>query len=484
MAASAEIKDNQTASSDKLVAEVIYTNDAKQVQNKSDIFTLNARTLFTVDGQDQTQDNFVVYLSKKEKLKNMFAPIIQFLQNKYFPMIFKIDAASSKSYNRSITECGASFLANIRVRKGLPIHCSAKYEHRILNEEINCKYMRAAKSEDPLKCPIYYAVKEKYELTQNYLNHLNEFIHFKDEMGQKPACKYNDECKAYKRMEAGGNTLNDECHIKLYRHPPRKRYIKLSQNIRAFVMNTKNNQNSSLYYPTSEEMVIYHQKNRFLFLLIEEVINNGFKSDLCLECGVNDECKHDDFSILKVVDDKMDHIRHKKMGQPLKRDEMLALILYTGCECNYDLCASQRKGDYKTWKFFDWCLWNAISSLSDRETGMFSVFTGLNGVKLNKKEIECGYFKTYVSTSWKKEVATTFIAGNEGMLIQIDQKFKNKHHVNCCDVSWISKFPDECEVLFTRSRNMNSWGQDFKCVVLNESNGIQTVLLKNTDGWD
>ena len=31
------------------------------------------------------------------------------------------------------------------------------------------------------------------------------------------------------------------------------------------------------------------------------------------------------------------------------RDKMLALVLYTGCDCNYDLCSSQRNGDYNKW---------------------------------------------------------------------------------------------------------------------------------------
>ena len=65
-----------------------------------------------------------------------------------------------------------------------------------------------------------------------------------------------------------------------------------------------------------------------------EVIKNGYKYDLCLECGKNDECKHDvydsQYSILKVVDEKMDCHRHKLMNKPLFRAHMLALVLYTG----------------------------------------------------------------------------------------------------------------------------------------------------------
>ena len=40
---------------------------------------------------------------------------------------------------------------------------------------------------------------------------------------------------------------------------------------------------------------------------------------------------------------------------------------------------------------------------------------------------------------------------NKGMMIYIDEGYRDDCHVRCCDVSWISKFPDECEILFARS---------------------------------
>merc|ERR1719229_119152 len=75
----------------------------------------------------------------------------------------------------------------------------------------------------------------------------------------------------------------------------------------------------------------WNERDGFLKALIAEVIEHGFKSDLCLHCGKNDECKHDEknLSILSVVDEKMNHIRHKKVGSPLDRGQMLALVLYS-----------------------------------------------------------------------------------------------------------------------------------------------------------
>ena len=129
------------------------------------------------------------------------------------------------------------------------------------------------------------------------------------------------------------------------------------------------------------------------------------------------------------------------------------------------------------------CLYWAIVLLSSRERGNFSVYSGLSGIKLDKKVVESGYFVTYVSTSWQKDVSKRFIKG-KGMLIQFDAQFKDNEDEDtrfltpCCDVSWISKFPDECEVLFSRSTG--SHVNHFKCKVLDEYNGIQTILLTNS----
>ena len=83
---------------------------------------------------------------------------------------------------------------------------------------------------------------------------------------------------------------------------------------------------------------------------------------MCLKCRNDDlfPCMHNvyksKYSILKIVDDKMYCYRHAAMRCPLNRGQMLALILYTGCDCNYDLCKSQRNGDYHKWRIFDNCL--------------------------------------------------------------------------------------------------------------------------------
>mmetsp|Transcript_5332 Transcript_5332/g.8921 ORF Transcript_5332/g.8921 Transcript_5332/m.8921 type:complete len:390 (+) Transcript_5332:93-1262(+) len=371
---------------------------------------------------------------------------------------------------------------------GLKVVVCVKYAHQIAVDEITCKYMKVRNTENPLQCPMYCAMKSRYEFTEENLAHLNEFTHFRDEVASKPLCKFGDGCYKYIRLEQSmENRLSDLCHMKLYRHPPRKRHIKLQENIHSLVYNEESKENHPFYEPSEIDNTRYqfNKYNGYLSALIHEVMRNGYRSDLCVQCKQSASCTHTDFSILKIVDAKMQHIRHLSMDRPLRRDHMLALVLYTGCDCNYDLCATQRNGKYLKWKWFDYCLYWAIIRLSRRETGSFAVFSGLSGVQLNRRVVENGYFKTFVSTSWQKPVAMEFMGANnskhghdhkqQGMIIQIDSQYKDDALTPCCDCSWISKFPDECEILFARSLKGST--TSFSCRILDESKGVQTVTL-------
>eukprot|EP01084_Bolivina_argentea_P271284 461549_1 len=396
-------------------------------------------------------------------MANILNQITKHLNKKYHPIKLEISYIGkgftgfvgrdtmNDVANKSIT----TFDKNDIIKYGLTVRVDIMYEHKILFDTASCPFMNKLNSNDPLQCPIYKAMKIKYKLTKENVNHLNEFSHFIDEYGQKPPCKYKDECKAFIRMESGGNKIEDQCHVKLYRHPPRTRNIKLAENMYSLIINKNKRQNHPLYKPTSDDHIKYrynyHYKLNHLYdpfsptgcneytlydgylnALIFEVINNGYKYDLCLQCTKDDgyRCPHNEYSILNIVDDKMECIRHKAMNKPLDRAQMLSLILYTGCDCNYGLCASQRNGNYNTWKWFDYCLYKAIKNLSICESGSFSVFSGLNGVQLDCKHVESGYFVTYVSTSWNKDIALSFMKG-DGMIIKIDQEFKTHKNIYC-----------------------------------------------------
>eukprot|EP01084_Bolivina_argentea_P179908 310845_1 len=124
----------------------------------------------------------------------------------------------------------------------------------------------------------------------------------------------------------------------------------------------------------------YNEKNGFLNALIQELIDNKLQSDLYLNDD-DEKNNYKTYTLLKVVDTKLNCKRHKGMRSPLNRAEMLSLLLYTGGDSNYMLCKTQRNGDYKTWKWFDYCLYYAIRKLSKRESGSYKIYTGLESTK-------------------------------------------------------------------------------------------------------
>eukprot|EP01084_Bolivina_argentea_P132873 234480_1 len=155
-----------------------------------------------------------------------------YLNKKYHPIKLKIDYIRDGSftgqimndnfnnlYDNSVTNYNKNDILNA----GLNISVKNIYQHKIYSPTITCSFMNKFNSTNPLQCPIYYEMKEKYQFNAKNLLHLIEFTHFKDEYGEKLACKYKDECKSYIRSETGNNNFEDQCHMKLYRHPPRTR---------------------------------------------------------------------------------------------------------------------------------------------------------------------------------------------------------------------------------------------------------------------
>eukprot|EP01084_Bolivina_argentea_P318010 551414_1 len=137
-----------------------------------------------------------------------------------------------------------------------------------------CNYVK--KTMNPKQCPIYKKMMNEYYFNDNYLAHLNQFNHFKDEYMEKPECKYNDKCFAYVRLEKGSNRLDDRCHVKLFRHPPRRRRIKLD-NTNSFKIHTSFVDNHGIYNPIKDDEKYELQQ------LISEVIKNGYKQELCMK---------------------------------------------------------------------------------------------------------------------------------------------------------------------------------------------------------
>eukprot|EP01083_Nonionella_stella_P096565 271503_1 len=475
----------------------LFTELAKLPGNKDDLIR------FPGDTFGRFRTGFIVYAVYKEEelINNIYKAIFECIETRHYPKRIKIAEINDASFTgqqlfyqpAQIGDCPITqWEKKDIIQKGLSLQIETHFTHQIVSESVTCEFLKKSNDDNPLLCPIYHAMKQKYQFNQQNLEHLQNYTHFKDQcVQQKPPCEFESDCKAYTRCENGENRLDDLCHLQIYRHPPRTRQIKLSQNIHHLVINETERDNHWVYFETDEDKIKYkyNETDGFLNALVEEVVNNGFRYDLCLRCGKYDDCKHDDYSLLTIVDDKIQCDRHKSMDCPLNRGEMLSFILYTGCDCNYDLCGSQRKGDYEKWTWFDHCLYNGITKLSAKESGSFDVYTGLHGVKLNRKSVDKAWFITYVSTSWRKDVALSFMA-SEGMIIKIDKDYKNDelhYHrtsgINCCDVSWISKFMDECEILFARSIDESDV---FGLNVKDESSGIQFVTLDSTTlfhGW-
>eukprot|EP01084_Bolivina_argentea_P114312 203544_1 len=286
--------------------------------------------------------SFNCELSLKGKKGTAITQFVNKMNQMYYPTKFYL----VKYYNISNNKSSITWQIELEVES---------YEHYVTAAHITCEHMINFKGVDneekmhmhQLKCPMYKSMKIGYTYNEDNLKHLKEYEHFRNEYEEKPECKYNEKCRSYVRLENGENRLDDRCHIKLYRHPPRARQITLSEDTNPFVINRNNDENYALYRPSFVDNIGLNGKDGYLKQLIVEVVKNGFKSDLCL---TNDDTESNIYSIIDIVDHKMYSKRHVLMGCPLNRAEMLSLILYTGCDCNYDLCKSQRKGNYKKWK--------------------------------------------------------------------------------------------------------------------------------------
>ena len=172
----------------------------------------------------------------------------------------------------------------------------------------------------------------------------------------------------------------------------------------------------------------------------------------------------DKYAILKQLKQKMNHSRHKRMGCPLREQEMLAIMLYCNGNCDGSLSTCQRNETYKfKWPVFDSLLNLAIEHLSSYEIHHNNIYTGLTGVLLDIKKLylECGgmelMFKTNVSFSTDLDVAIRF-RGSNGIIIGVNmQKIPLVMQFKACDVSWISQFPHEKEILAQRCSLLNMY---------------------------
>ncbi|ETO31224.1 hypothetical protein RFI_05897 [Reticulomyxa filosa] len=210
-----------------------------------------------------------------------------------------------------------------------------------------------------------------------------------------------------------------------------------------------------------------------LHRLLRELIKNGYLADLTSEkpaissAEIKEQIHYNEkdensklvfndqiLTILKDIKKLYHDDIHKQMGYPLQLWNICAILLYCGKSCNVQFSYDQIKFRHHIWPFMDYYLQEAIMILhrhERREESEMELYCGLKGVRLkNIKEIKSGSFISHVSTSDDIQVAQRF-RSNQGCILHFHPSMRRARGILSCDVSWISPFKYEREILFARS---------------------------------
>lgn len=290
-------------------------------------------------------------------------------------------------------------------------------------------------------------------------------------------------CKAHQRLAAGGFRLDDQCHELLFVHPPRRRSASGIIGAEGFtpmktnphgcngsidpindpysVVSGKTEMavrgSASITYPIRVPDISLSCDAELADALVAEMERNGYGSELITPDGE---------SLREIAEKYRTHPFHASIGAPLNDGELLALVLYTGSDVNYEMTKCHLKGDYDTWRTFDFALSTAIGILSWHSRSQdVHLYTGLKDVYLRSTYQRDGtvdyakknFLACHMSASMKREVAEEF-RGERGTLLVIPPKARLKtvpgestKFGGMAPVDWISKFGDsEAEVLFSR----------------------------------
>ncbi|ETO16584.1 hypothetical protein RFI_20754 [Reticulomyxa filosa] len=259
------------------------------------------------------------------------------------------------------------------------------------------------------------------------------------------------------------------------------------------------------------------QGNHSLQRLLHEVIENGYLCDLItyqyaknkkeekkFHANIKQQINYDknDEEGKLLLNDKIltilnelkilyhDDI-HKHMGYPLQLHHICAILLYCGKSCNSEFSYDQIQFRHYKWPYLDSYLQDAIFILhahERREESEMELYCGLKKVRLEniKKRIKEGNFISYVSTSDDLQVAKMF-RSDQGCILHFHPSMRRGLNIYSCDVSWISPFKHEREILFSRSgvnfihdekthKKYASWNAK----VESEDEYTQMILLKWT----
>ncbi|ETO11277.1 hypothetical protein RFI_26098 [Reticulomyxa filosa] len=253
-----------------------------------------------------------------------------------------------------------------------------------------------------------------------------------------------------------------------------------------FVSNEKPTFNPFLYECDLHKLKIIEDilhlkitRNNSLKKLFHEVIKNNYLSNLITYQHVNNKQeerkRHEkikqqinynennpnelilNYKILSILDELKilyhDDI-HKQMGYPLQLHHICAILLYCGKPCNAEFSYDQIQFRHNKWPYLDHYLQQAISILHKherREESGIELYSGLKGVRLESiKEIKSGFFISHLSTSDDIQVAQMY-RGDQGCILHFHPSMRRSGGIKSCDVSWISPYKHEREILFARS---------------------------------
>ncbi len=330
------------------------------------------------------------------------------------------------------------------------------------------------------QCSAYISLQQG-KVDRKTLQHLQNNKH-----PYRPSCPEGGDCLSLNRIEKFINHndqeyLKDQCHIHAFIHP---------RSHKSAIIGQAKDHHPFAYEPNFAKLhAIDFRKNNPLDKLkpttclgmgelkelLVEIVTNGIHDHRFINELIKNFDKKkkviawnelfdkitavnyvtpNELPILLDVKEKMEHKKHRFFGSPLNWAEMFALSVYTwGLQSGYDLCKQQRSGNFKQWVVFDHCLMSAIIKLHQWENKQNKkLYSGIVKIFFEKKE-HVGFLATYVSSSPNKQVAMTYKGIDvPGMLIHITPAMQSLFPH--CDVSWISKFPDEEERLFARSADI------------------------------
>lgn len=449
------------------VLAIVYPKNSSYYEYSANSFGLKKHTLFS-----QFTDDDVLAVDRKTHCYHI--DFMSHCQGEFFPLIrwkHKIHFGNKYFANNNNNTSGGTLVCLHMIRYETP----DPFEHCpfFAFDNINCNTIN----------------KTNYSC-KSIIDHLSEFDHFEAFDIRQPYCIYRDKCDAYQNVLSNNATFENKIHLYYYNHP-HFCHNKYSNNNQERIFNTLESKLKvdKMYQQLLKKVNITPSDTHLLCHLVKEVIDNNFMQDLLprhqidrdtakvyISSMINElntpnyEQSQDtapgvvdylskQFKLFEKVKEKMHHSRHKRTGFVLNYSHMLALILYCDGECNYSLSQSQRDKNntfLTKWPYFDTLLNNAIQNLSMFEEHWENIYHGACDVYYefkNKNRRDTVYFASNVSFSSDLEVAKRF-RSSEGLIIGLNMKRSFSSTVlgafRACDVSWISKLPNEKEILCKR----------------------------------